>query len=173
MIIPRHVDTIPDLIENLLSTKTDNPVAVFTFRNAYFFLDILQEDDLQRPSHPNAALSTYLVHRRRLVASPPAYSVKSVVSSEACISMHNHNCWTYTPDVLSSWTMRLDVAPSSALLHHYKRCHLDGYLRQRGHCKSAMADTVVDNVISKYTTSLADRLYVQYARFNLTAPSLL
>lgn len=167
VIVPRHFYTLPALIESL-SIKNALPVALFTFRNAYFFLDI-PVDDLQCPSHPNAALSTYLVHRRRLTASPPAYSVKSVVNAEACIAMHNHYCWTYSADVLSDWTLRLDVAPSDALLHHYKRCHLDSYLKQRGHCNYVMAATVVDNVISKYSASLPDRLYMRYITFNVTA----
>jgi len=169
VIVPRHVYTITALIESLL-IKNTIPVALFIFRNAYFFLDI-PVDDLQHPSHPNAASSTYLVHRRRLTASPPAYSVKSVVNAQACIAMHNHYCWTYTADALSYWTLRLDVAPSDALLHHYKRCHLDTYLQQYGHCKYVMAATVVDNVINRYSTSLADRLYKRCVMFNVTAVS--
>jgi len=167
VIVPRHWHTIPALIESL-TTKNAVPVALFVFRNAYFFLDI-PVDDIQRPSHPNAALSTYLVHRRRLIASPPAYSVKSIVNAEACVAMHNHYCWTYATDALSYWTARLDVAPSDALLHHYKRCHLDSYLRQRGYCKSVMAVSVVDNVISKYSSSLIDRLHMRYVMFNFTS----
>jgi len=166
VIVPRHVYTIPALIESLLSKNT-LPVALFTFRNAYFFLDI-PVDDLQQPSGPYAALSTYLVHRRRLTASPPAYSVKSVVHAQACVAMHNHYCWTYAADALSYWTLRLDVTPSDALLHHYKRCHLDTYLQQPGRCKNVMAATVVDNVINKYSTLLVDRLYRRCSTFNLT-----
>jgi len=167
VIVPRHVYTIPALIESL-SIKNTDPVASFIFRNAYFFLDI-PVDDLQRPSHPHAAMSTYLVHRRRLIASPPAYSVKSVVHAQVCIAMHNHYCWTYAPDALSYWTLRLDVAPTDALLHHYKRCHLDTYIKQPGHCKYAMAATVVDNVINKYSISLADRLHTRCVTLNVTA----
>jgi len=166
VIVPRRVHTVPALIDSL-SSKNAVPVALFAFRNAYFFLDI-PVDDVQGPSRPHAALSTYLVHRRRLTASPPAYSVKSVVSSEACVAMHNHYCWSYAADVLSDWTTRLDVEPQDALLHHYKRCHFDAYLKQPGHCKSAMVATVVDNVINKYTSSLADQLYMRYVQFNLT-----
>jgi len=169
VIIPRHVYTMPALVKSL-SLGNEYPVALFTFRNAYFFLDIAVQD-IERPLHPNAALSTYLVHRRRLSASPPAYSVKSVVNAEACVAMHNHYCWTYADDVLSYWTLRVDVEPSDALLHHYKRCHLDTYLQQPGHCKNVMASTVVDNVIDKYSRLLADRLYQQYATFNMTGVS--
>ena len=166
LIVPRHVYTIPALIE-LLSIKNALPVALFIFRNAYFFLDI-PVDDLQQPSGPNAALSTYLVHRRRLIASPPTYSVKSVVHAQACVAMHNHYCWTYAADVLSHWTLRLDVTPSDALLHHYKWCHLDTYLQQSGRCKNVIAATVVDNVINKYSTLLVDRLYTRCVTFNMT-----
>jgi len=166
VIVPRHVYSIPALIESL-SFSNAFPVALFVFRNAYFFLDI-PVDDLQRPLHPNAALSTYLVHRRRLTASPPAYSVKSVVNAQACVAMHNHYCWTYAADVLSYWTLRVDVAPSDALLHHYKRCHLDAYLQQSGHCKYVMAATVVDNVIDKYSKPLAERLHMKCVTFNVT-----
>ena len=169
VIVPRHVYTIPALIESL-SFMNALPVALFIFRNAYFFLDI-PVDDLQRPSHPNAELSTYLVHRRRLIASPPAYSVKSIVNAQACVAMHNHYCWTYTADALSYWNLRLDVAPSDALLHHYKRCHLDTYLQQPGHCKYVMAATVVDDVVAKYSSSLADKLYMKCVTFNVTAVS--
>jgi len=169
LIIPRRVFTIPALIESLSVTNA-MPVALFVFRNAYFFLDI-PVDDIDHPSQPNAALSTYLVHRRRLAASPPAYSVKSIVDSEACIAMHNHYCWSYAADTLSSWTLRLDVAPSDGLLHHYKLCHLDSYLQQRGHCRNVMASTVVDNVINKYSTVLADKLYRHKVRFNATTVS--
>jgi len=167
VIVPRHVYSIPALIESL-SFNSAFPVALFTFRNAYFFLDI-PVDDLQSPLRRNAALSTYLVHRRRLTASPPAYSVKSVVNAQACIAMHNHYCWTYATDALSYWILRLDVAPSDALLHHYKRCHLDAYLQQSGHCKYVMAATVVDNVIDKYSTPLAERLYMKCVMFNVTS----
>ena len=170
VIVPRHVHTIPVLVQ-LLSLQNKIPVALFAFRNAYFFLDI-PIDDVERPSHWNAALSTYLLHRRRLTVSPPAYSVKSVINADACVAMHNHYCWAYTADVLSGyWTVRLEVAPYDALLHHYKLCHLDSYLKQRGHCKSVMLTTVVDNVINKYSSSLADRLYIRCVQFNLTTVS--
>ena len=169
VIVPRHVYTISTLIESL-AIKNTMPVAMFIFRNAYFFLDI-PVDDLQSPSRANAALSTYLTHRRRLPVSPPSYSIKSIVNSQACIAMHNHYCWTYAADALSHWTLQLDVPPSDGLLHHYKRCHLDSYLKQPGHCKHVMAATVVDNVVIKYSTSLADRLYMRCILFNVTAVS--
>lgn len=172
VIVPRHVYTIPALIDSLSAHHSlSSPVALFAFRNAYFFLDIAVDDLQAGPSQHSAALSTYVVHRRRLTASPPAYSVKSIVSADACVAMHNHYCWTYAADVMSGWTLRLDVAPSAALLHHYKRCHLDSYLQQPGHCKTVMAATVVDNVIDKYSGSLADRLYMKYATLNVTEVS--
>ena len=166
LIVPRHHDTLPALLQALTTDNGGAPVALFAFRNAYFFLDIpLQDLDDDVPL--SQRLSTFLVHRRRLTASPPAYSVKSVVSSAACLAMHNHYCWTYSAG-LSDWTLRLDVAPRDALLHHYKPCHLDTYLKQPGHCRSAMAATVVDNVINKYSRALTDRLYTRYLQLNLT-----
>ena len=169
LIVPRHVETVPALIA-ALSARSGAPVALFAFRNAYFFLDI-PVSDVRPPSRRGGALSTFLVHRRRLSASPPAYSVKSVVNWAACVAMHNHYCWTYTGGVLASsgeWTERVDVPPRDALLHHYKRCHLDTYLRQPGHCRSAMAATLVDNAVNKYTSALTDRLHRRFAQFNLT-----
>jgi len=169
LIVPRHVETVPALIA-ALSARSGAPVALFAFRNAYFFLDI-PVSDVRPPSRRGGALSTFLVHRRRLSASPPAYSVKSVVNWAACVAMHNHYCWTYTGGVLASsgeWTERVDVPPRDALLHHYKRCHLDTYLRQPGHCRSAMAATLVDDAVNKYTSALTDRLHRRFAQFNLT-----
>jgi len=71
LIVPRHVETVPALIA-ALSARSGAPVALFAFRNAYFFLDI-PVSDVRPPSRRGGALSTFLVHRRRLSASPPAY----------------------------------------------------------------------------------------------------
>ena len=84
LIVPRasQLYTIPALITSLSAangSSSGSPVASFTFRNAYFFLDIPVHEESERwRQSSELELSTYLVHRRRLTASPPAYSVNTI-----------------------------------------------------------------------------------------------
>jgi hypothetical protein len=167
VIVPRTGHhRLPDLLASLSTGR----IGAFVFRNAYFFLDFQSAGDLfEKPGkRSETMLSVYETARRRLRPSPPQYSVKSIVDSDACVAMHNHYCWTFTTGFLHPQIRELAVPVNVALMHHYKRCHFDEYLDSAGTCRSIMRRAVYDDIMKKYAFELHDRLTTRYAELNVT-----
>jgi hypothetical protein len=167
VIVPRTGHRrLPDLLASLSASR----VGAFVFRNAYFFLDFQSAESSFKESREllEKALSVYQTARRRLRPSPPQYSVKSIVDSDACVAMHNHYCWTFTTGFLHPQHREVAVPVDVALMHHYKRCHFDEYLDSAGTCRSMMRRAVYDDVMKKYLFELNDRLATRFAELNVT-----
>jgi len=169
--VPKVDYKLSVFIENLpslLGIKSGR-VGSFIFRNAYFFVDVPKEpsQDDHLTSLELKVNSLYLRHRKRLPVSAPQYSVKSVVDSAACVAMHNHYCWQYTDEAVKVWKTERSVEPRLALLHHYKRCHMDMWHQADGTCKRLFESVVYDDVMKKYKSELLQRVKKKYQYLNI------
>lgn len=163
VIVPRGLKFLPELISSLPESFNSERVGSYVFRNAYFFFDLTpQAHDL------DTGKSTYLEYQRRLHPSPPEYSVKSIVDSQACIAMHNHYCLKYTYEFSLSWNQIVDIPPKVALLHHYKWCHFDVYLESPGTCATMMKSSVFDDVMKRYRHKLLKNLSIKLQKLGLS-----
>lgn len=162
VVVPRQYKLLPEFIRNLPRLLDYGRVGSFIFLNAYFFFDLNQSG-----GEVSDHRSLYLTYRKRLFPSQPKYSSKSIVDSQACEAMHNHNCFQYTAEVESQWTLFVTVPSKMALLHHYKWCHLDSYFKSSGSCTAAMKDFVFDNIIDRYHYSLVRNLKSRLEKLKL------
>lgn len=153
VIVPRQYIYLPEFIRSFPELFHSDRIGSFNFRNAYFFFD-LSRVDWETVGHRSA----YLAYKKRLTPSPPNYSIKSIVDSQACVAMHNHYCVRYTAEVSLQWTMSVDVPPRMALLHHYKWCHFDSYIKVTGVCATVMKDYVFDNIMDRYRYGIVKNL---------------
>lgn len=162
VIVPRRFEFLPEFINSLPKAFKSKRVGSYVFRNAYFFFDLTPQthDSVKKKS-------VYLEYQRRIAPSPPEYSVKSIVDSQACIAMHNHYCLKYTSEVLSSWNPMVNIPPKIALLHHYKWCHFDVYMESPGTCAYVMKSSVFDNTMKRYRHRLRKNLSIKLKKLGL------
>ena len=159
MIVPRANDSLADMIVAIETSQPErHPARTYVFRNAYFFFD--WPPDATQP----ARLAT-LRHRTRTPPSDEGVSVKSIVDPQACAAMHNHYCWTFTPR-FDTDAKEVAVANSVGMNQHYKRCHLDAYVK-RGTCATVMANGVKDDAMLKYKERLMQQVDKQLKELNL------
>ena len=147
LIIPRHnyslhamVDTIERMEPAYHSARS------YLFRNAYFFYDFVP--DTKQPFQ----LST-LQYRSRLNVSILGYSAKSIIDPRSCFAMHNHYCWGVNK-LYNDGEQMAYVEPEVALLHHYKKCHLDVFEVKPGECRRVMQVEIKDNIMLRYKKQL-------------------
>ena len=163
VIVPRLHNSLIDMLKELpdILRLGNSNVGSYVFRNAYFFLDLVNQNKKQ-------SASMYLRHNKRLPPSPQQYAIKSIIDSTACIGMHNHYCWRYTEEAGAKWMNDVEVPPRVALLHHYKSCHFDRLNESPGQCESLFKTAVYDTVVMKYRHSLGQALEQKFRLFNFT-----
>ena len=147
MVVPRNHLTYKDLIQEIDKAQWDShPARSYTFRNSYFFLNIPGDEE-----QPEKLVT--LRHRKRMPASPPGYSVKSIIDPQACTNMHNHFCWRRASKLdISGHSVY--VEPGVALNQHYKKCHFDSYHGKVGECAQMYEKASQDDIMLKYRDAL-------------------
>ena len=148
VIIPQKQDTLMNLIKQV---NPDGTRGGFLFQNGYFFLDL--------PATPFkdttlSQLITIKYQHRVKQLSKIGYSAKTILKPLYCDVLQNHKCMYYS--TLKSKVRRkklhvsMNVPPSTAYLHHYKKCHL-----KKQECKATMSQTEKDNRTLAFSAELA------------------
>ncbi|KAI0240499.1 hypothetical protein LSAT2_008728 [Lamellibrachia satsuma] len=159
MIIPRAHNNLPDMLVAIETAQPErHPARTYVFRNTYFFFD--WPPDLAQPGR----LAT-LRHRTRTLPSAEGVAAKSIVDPQACIAMHNHYCWLFTPR-FDTDAKEVNVAMSVGMNQHYKKCHLDVY-EKPGACKAALSNGIRDNTMLRFKDILVRQVDQQMKELNL------
>ncbi|XP_069963106.1 uncharacterized protein [Bactrocera oleae] len=167
-IVPRHNDTLNELINSLNHRFRYRNLGAYSFQNAFFYLQF-PDDPLvtlahtrpqpysqeQQPyAHTNPGLRASLVTqrktRRRLKLHPQKQRSKYICKPESVIEAGNHFVWEFSPSKGS-----LNVPPTDGILQHYRVCEFGG-----NDC--IKAPSVVDRTATKYVNRLVERVELVY-----------
>ncbi|XP_053960251.1 uncharacterized protein LOC128864555 isoform X1 [Anastrepha ludens] len=168
-IVPRHNDTLNELINSLNHRFRYRNLGAYSFQNAFFYLQfpddplilqshsqmLSQEQQQQQPyAHKNPGLRASLVTqrktRRRLKLHPQKQRSKYICKPESVIEAGNHFVWEFSPAKGS-----LNVPPTDGILQHYRVCEFGG-----NDC--IKAPSVVDRTATKYVNRLVERVELVY-----------
>jgi hypothetical protein len=147
VIVPHLGTSLVDVLRAVEQQETDqHPARSYVFRNAYFFFN----------HRPDASQHTHLrtlKYRFRQEISEVGYSAKSIIDPISCYAMHNHSCWGVTK-LYEEGNYRTFVPPEIALLHHYKKCHIDEFENKLGECERLKDSGIQDDAMLKYKDNL-------------------
>ncbi|XP_036321528.1 uncharacterized protein LOC118735714 isoform X2 [Rhagoletis pomonella] len=164
-IVPRHNDTLNELINSLNHRFRYRNLGAYSFQNAFFYLQFPddplvtqvhnQPSQQQQPyAHKNPTLRASLVTqrktRRRLKLHPQKQRSKYICKPESVIEAGNHFVWEFSPAKGS-----LNVPPTDGILQHYRVCEFGG-----NDC--IKAPSVVDRTATKYVNRLVERVELVY-----------
>ncbi|XP_054082962.1 uncharacterized protein LOC105208498 isoform X2 [Zeugodacus cucurbitae] len=166
-IVPRHNDTLNELINSLNHRFRYRNLGAYSFQNAFFYLQFpddplvslahtqSQSWQAQQPyAHTNPGLRASLVTqrktRRRLKLHPQKQRSKYICKPESVIEAGNHFVWEFSPGKGS-----LNVPPTDGILQHYRVCEFGG-----NDC--IKAPSVVDRTATKYVNRLVERVELVY-----------
>ncbi|XP_057318551.1 uncharacterized protein LOC130663385 isoform X1 [Microplitis mediator] len=166
IIIPINVRTWSELmaIEKNKAGNSFYDYASYAVRNVYFFPELQRLDNNNNNDNDNgnsnskitstvdndSRLLNYFHTLRTSIVSPEGDSVKSFVSTERALTIHNHYALT-TLNPTSRRVYHLD--PHQVLKHHHRHCdndHLD--------CNLLMRDLTVDQSALKYIREFKSRV---------------
>jgi hypothetical protein len=169
-IIPQgNTLSLNDLIADIKRRESSIPIPPknYIFANNYFFFDYTPVVSIAPPAIKDvreflASELTVLKFQRKAPLSPYGYSVKSIIDPQACLQMHNHYCWSLTPQFVGG-PLTYVVDSSLGLNQHYKYCHLNStecdVLNQRSTTDTTMfkyRQRLVENVASKLAAVFGD-----------------
>ncbi|XP_067620663.1 uncharacterized protein [Eurosta solidaginis] len=166
-IVPRHNDTLNELINSLNHRFRYRNLGAYSFQNAFFYLQFPDDPLVTQPqpqpppqaqqepyAHTNpllrAALLTQRKTRRRLKLHPQKQRSKYICKPESVIEAGNHFVWEFSPAKGS-----LNVPPIDGILQHYRVCEFGG-----NDC--IKAPSVVDRTATKYVNRLVERVELVY-----------
>nr|CAD7420423.1 unnamed protein product [Timema poppensis] len=151
-IVPRHNDTLPELIKWLGTRLNTRTTGSYSFQNAFFYLQ--WSDDRRISSSPDPfqrGLVTLRKTRRRAKLHPHKQRSKYLCRPEHVVEAGNHFVWEFVPGHGT-----LNVPPDAAILHHYRVCEFGG-----DDCvKTASA---VDRTAHRYRVRLVERVRWRWA----------
>lgn len=144
-IIPRHNDTIVDLIRWMSSRINTKSTGAYSFQNAFFYLQWADDPFVTMSRTPTeAGLITLKKTRRRTKLHPHKQRSKYVCKPQGVVEAGNHFVWEFIPGH-GTLNMPLDAA----ILHHYRVCEFGG-----DDC--IKTPSVVDRTAYKYKDRLAE-----------------
>lgn len=153
-IIPRHNDTISEMLEWLSKRINNKNTGAYSFQNAFFYLQFANDETIydKKSSNPQlrASLVTQKKTRRRQKLHPQKQRSKYICKPEAVIEAGNHFVWEFCPGRGS-----LNVPSNSAILHHYRVCEFGG-----DDC--IKSPSVEDKMAHKYGSRLVERVSAIY-----------
>ncbi|XP_060521454.1 beta-1,4-galactosyltransferase galt-1 [Cylas formicarius] len=121
-VIPKHNDTLPQLIDYLGHRLNTASTGSFSFQNAFFYLQWSDDDDVYDftdPISPN--LVTLKKTRRKTKLHPHKQRSKYICRPELTVEAGNHFIWEFIPGHGT-----LNVPADAAILHHYRICEFGG-----------------------------------------------
>ncbi|XP_003692331.1 uncharacterized protein LOC100865820 isoform X1 [Apis florea] len=144
-IIPRHNDTIIDLIRWMSSRINAKATGSYSFQNAFFYLQWADDPFVVTSRTPiEAGLITLKKTRRRTKLHPHKQRSKYVCKPQNVVEAGNHFVWEFIPGHGT-----LNVPSDAAILHHYRVCEFGG-----DDC--IKTQSVVDRTAYKYKNRLSD-----------------
>ncbi|KAG7189458.1 hypothetical protein KM043_017154 [Ampulex compressa] len=144
-IIPRHNDTIIELIRWMGSRINTKSTGAYSFQNAFFYLQWADDPFVVTSRTPTeAGLITLRKTRRRTKLHPHKQRSKYVCKPQDVVEAGNHFVWEFIPGHGT-----LNVPSDSAILHHYRVCEFGG-----NDC--IKTQSVVDRTAYKYKDRLAE-----------------
>ncbi|XP_069697412.1 uncharacterized protein [Periplaneta americana] len=146
-IIPRHNDTLPQLIKWLGTRLNTRTTGSYSFQNAFFYLQWGDDPSIASSvDTTEIGLVTLRKTRRRSKLHPHKQRSKYLCRPEYVVEAGNHFIWEFVPGHGT-----LNVPPDAAILHHYRVCEFGG-----NDCiKTA---SVVDRTAYRYRERLVDRV---------------
>ncbi|XP_034193188.2 uncharacterized protein LOC117610200 isoform X1 [Osmia lignaria lignaria] len=146
-IIPRHNDTIIDLIKWMSNHINTKSTGAYSFQNAFFYLQWTDDPFVSVSRTPvEAGLITLRKTRRRTKLHPHKQRSKYVCKPQNVVEAGNHFVWEFIPGHGT-----LNVPSDAAILHHYRVCEFGG-----DDC--IKTQSVVDRTAYKYKDRLADNV---------------
>ncbi|XP_014215249.1 uncharacterized protein LOC106644315 [Copidosoma floridanum] len=146
-IVPRHEDTILDLIRWMGSRVNTKTTGAYSFQNAFFYLQWPDDPMVTTSSRATeAGLVTLRKTRRRSKLHPHKQRSKYVCRPRDVIETGNHFVWEFVPGHGTA-----NVPADAAILHHYRVCEFGG-----DDCVKTAS--VVDHTAYKYLDRLAEQV---------------
>ncbi|XP_076763785.1 uncharacterized protein LOC143431133 [Xylocopa sonorina] len=146
-IIPRHNDTIIDLIRWMSSRINTKTTGAYSFQNAFFYLQWADDPFVVTSRTPiEAGLITLRKTRRRTKLHPHKQRSKYICKPQDVVEAGNHFVWEFIPGHGT-----LNVPSDAAILHHYRVCEFGG-----DDC--IKTQSVVDRMAYKYKDRLAENV---------------
>ncbi|XP_058790320.1 uncharacterized protein LOC131663739 isoform X2 [Phymastichus coffea] len=144
-IIPRHDETILDLIRWMNTRVNGKTTGAYSFQNAFFYLQ-WPDDPYVTTSRraTEAGLITLRKTRRRSKLHPHKQRSKYVCRPRDVVETGNHFVWEFVPGHGT-----VNVPADAAILHHYRVCEFGG-----DDCVKTAS--VVDRTAYKYLDKLAE-----------------
>ncbi|XP_018565860.1 uncharacterized protein LOC108906905 isoform X2 [Anoplophora glabripennis] len=152
-VVPKHNDTLPQLIDYLNHRLNTRTTGSFSFQNAFFYLQWEDDDSVYGFDDPvSANLVTLRKTRRRSKLHPHKQRSKYICKPELTVEAGNHFVWEFVPGHGT-----LNVPADAAILHHYRICEFGG-----DDCiKTA---SVVDTTAYRYKNVLTEAVKARYNR---------
>ncbi|XP_074039816.1 beta-1,4-galactosyltransferase galt-1 isoform X2 [Leptinotarsa decemlineata] len=152
-IVPKHNDTLPQLIDYLTHRHNTRSTGSFSFQNAFFYLQWSDDDSVFDFEDPvSANLVTLKKTRRRSKLHPHKQRSKYICRPELTVEAGNHFVWEFIPGHGT-----LNVPSDAAILHHYRICEFGG-----DDC--IKTSSVVDKTAYRYKYVLTTAVRQQYER---------
>ncbi|XP_076646085.1 uncharacterized protein LOC143355276 [Halictus rubicundus] len=146
-IIPRHNDTIIDLIRWMGSRMNTKSTGAYSFQNAFFYLQWADDPFIVTSRTPiEAGLITLRKTRRRAKLHPHKQRSKYICKPQNVVEAGNHFVWEFIPGHGT-----LNVPSGSAILHHYRVCEFGG-----DDC--IKTQSLVDRTAYKYKDRLSENV---------------
>ncbi|GLV44982.1 uncharacterized protein CBL_14446 [Carabus blaptoides fortunei] len=121
-IIPRHNDTLPQLLKWLGTRLNTRTTGSYSFQNAFFYLQWGDDPSiLQTTNSIESGLVTLRKTRRRAKLHPHKQRSKYICRPEFIVEAGNHFVWEFIPGHGT-----LNVPADAAILHHYRVCEFGG-----------------------------------------------
>ncbi|XP_067005101.1 uncharacterized protein [Anabrus simplex] len=149
-IIPRHNDTLPQLIKWMGTRMNTRNTGSYSFQNAFFYLQWGDDPTIAKADRLEGGLVTLRKTRRRTKLHPHKQRSKYLCRPEFVVEAGNHFVWEFVPGHGT-----LNVPPDAAILHHYRVCEFGG-----DDCiKTA---SVVDQTAYRYRDRLTERVRAKW-----------
>ncbi|XP_057332893.1 uncharacterized protein LOC130672365 [Microplitis mediator] len=144
-IVPRHNDTILQLIRWISSRVNPKTSSAFSFQNAFFYLQWPDDPWVTVSKTPTeAGLITLRKTRRKSKLHPHKQRSKYICKPRDIIEAGNHFVWEFL-----AGHGTLNVPADAAILHHYRVCEFGG-----NDC--VKTPSIIDRTAYKYRDKLAD-----------------
>ncbi|XP_066592491.1 uncharacterized protein [Prorops nasuta] len=154
-IIPRHNDTIIELLQWMNSRVKSKSTGAYSFQNAFFYLQWADDPFVVTSrTAAEAALITLRKTRRRTKLHPHKQRSKYICKPEEVVEAGNHFVWEFIP---GHGTM--NVPSDAAILHHYRVCEFGG-----DDC--IKTQSTVDRTTYKYRKDLADNVQATWTELD-------
>ncbi|XP_033211221.1 uncharacterized protein LOC117169137 [Belonocnema kinseyi] len=158
-IIPRHDDTIVELIRWMGTRISTKSTGAFSFQNAFFYLQWADDPYVSTSRNPiESGLITLRKTRRRSKLHPHKQRSKYVCKPREVVEAGNHFVWEFIPGHGT-----VNVPSDAAILHHYRVCEFGG-----DDC--IKTQSLVDRSAYKYLEKLAENVDKTWKGLNKECP---